>query len=455
LASLRENLLFTPRRKVKIQGADLCFTLQISRIGLMMRPLLILICVGLAFGSSCTGPQSSGGVVTQDKIAEVKVSVSDSDPAEPAIAADADGNIYVVYVDHAADKSADLYLQKFDSNLKQLRERVRINPETGIVKSWAGDAPTVTIAPDTSVYVGWTARSGDGTNYVVSVSHDGGMTFFAPTKINDDTAPASHGMHSLAIGSDGVIYAAWLDERNIVKEHEMASVDPSDDDGFHFVKIDHKGPESEHKPEPNSEVFFAFSEDSGKSFSKNQKLSSDVCPCCKTAVTTNGSDRVYVSWRQVLEGDHRHIAVAASSDSGTTFSPRVIVSDDKWQIAACPVSGAAINATASGVNVLWYTAGAEGQAGYYFASSPDGGSKFNSRIFVSGDAASGTPTLLGSTVIYQGADNRTVIATAPDFATKSTIDAANNASAVSANGATYITFVRKENKSRSVWIAKR
>src|SRR5204862_5522537 len=111
----------------------------------------------------------------------------------------------------------------------------------------------------------WTARSGDGTNYVVSVSHDGGTTFSAPTKINDDIAPASHGMHSLAIGNDGTIYAAWLDERNIHKDHEMASKNSAEDEGFHFVMIDHKGPASEHAPEPNSNVFFAYSQDGGKS----------------------------------------------------------------------------------------------------------------------------------------------------------------------------------------------
>jgi len=64
----------------------------------------------------------------------------------------------------------------------------------------------------------------------------------------------------------------------------------------------------------------------------------------------------------------------------------------------------------------------------------------------------------GITVVYQAADDRTVVASAneaTDFTTGSTIDAANNPSAVSANGATYVVFVRKENKARSVWIAKR
>jgi hypothetical protein len=424
--------------------------------------ILVLVVAGLL--GSCTRSQSSDNLhpAASEANSEVKVSVAHSDPGEPAVAADTDGNIYVAYVEHAPDKSADLYIQKFDSTLKQIGERVRINPEVGIVKSWAGDAPSVTVATDKSIYVGWTARSGDGTNYVVSVSHDGAATFSSPTKINDDVAPASHGMHSLAIGKDGVIYAAWLDERNIHKSHEMALSNSTGDSEFHFVKIDHKGSESENAPEPNSEVFFAFSKDGGKSFSKNQKLASDVCPCCKTAITTDEPGRVYVSWRQVLDGDHRHIALASSSNGGETFSPRAIVSDDNWRIAACPVSGAAITATASALNVVWYTAGAEGQAGYYTATSTDGGAKFGSRVFVSGDAASGTPTLLrtdsGMTVVYQAADDRTIVASAnhaTNFTMTSTIDTANNPSAVYANGATYVVFVRKENKTRSVWIAKR
>jgi hypothetical protein len=209
-------------------------------------------------------------------------------------------------------------------------------------------------------------------------------------------------------------------------------------------------------------VFFAFSKDGGKSFSKNQKLAGDVCPCCKTAVTTDDSGHVYVSWRQVLAGDHRHIAVASSSNGGETFSARTIVSDDNWQIAACPVSGAAIMATRSELYVVWYTAGAEGQAGYYTATSTDGGAKFGPRVFVSGDAASGTPVLLrrdsGMKLVYQAADDRVVVASGyrgTDFITRSTIDAANNPSAIPANGATYVAFVRNERKTRSVWIAKR
>ncbi|HUR97204.1 MAG TPA: sialidase family protein, partial [Pyrinomonadaceae bacterium] len=245
--------------------------------------------------------------------AAVRVSDVGSKAAETAIAVDSGGNIYVAYVEHAEDKSADLFVHKYDASLKSISPAVQINPVKGAVKAWYGDPPTIAVAPDKTIYVGWTMRNGGGIDYVVSGSRDGGQTFGEPTKINDDAAPASHGMHSIAVDAGGTIYAAWLDERNVHKVAEHGSMNRPAADGFQIVKIDHKGTESEQAPEPNSEVFFAVSADGGKTFSKNQRIASEVCPCCKTAVIAN-EGRVYVSWRQVLDGDHRHIAVASSTD---------------------------------------------------------------------------------------------------------------------------------------------
>jgi Neuraminidase (sialidase) len=101
----------------------------------------------------------------------------------------------------------------------------------------------------------------------LSVSKNGGQTFDSPVKINDDEQPASHGMHSMAIDDKGRIFSAWLDERNIKFEDKPTDSEMHHDDA-----------------EPNSEVFYSVSEDGGKTFAANEKIASDVCPCCKTAV---------------------------------------------------------------------------------------------------------------------------------------------------------------------------
>lgn len=417
----------------------------------------------------------------------LRVSAPGANAAEPAVEVDANGTVYVVYVEHSADKTADIYLQKFDSEGKTSGEKVRVNPQQGQVKAWYGDPPTIKIGSDRAIYVGWTAKAEaadrpGATLLNLSVSRNGGKSFEAPVKVNDDTAPAAHGMHSLALGENGRIFVAWLDERNIKTEpravNSGAEDQKFDEPGFQFVKIHHnsnqtekpkeatkpeKKPEPEEASEPNSEVFFAFSDDGGKTFSPNKKLSSEVCPCCKTSLLAAPDGKIYVSWRQVLPGDFRHIAVAASVDKGASFSAPVIVSDDKWQINACPVSGATMAADRENtLEIVWYTAGDAGKPGLYRSESKDGGQTFKEREFLSGETLNGTPVLLSTAeknfyTVFPAADNRTILASTgnerpPDAPDRQTIDNSEAPNAVLRGNKLFIAFARQTDEKSEVWL---
>jgi hypothetical protein len=149
----------------------------------------------------------------------VRVSSGDADAAEPAIAASPDGSYYVAWVDHGPKSQANVMIAHFTDDGLMQGSSVRVNTQSGMATAWRGDPPTVAVAPDHTVLVGWTGRteseSGHATNLYLSSSRDRGQTFSAPVKVNDDTKPGTHGMHSLGIGNDGRIYLAWLDERNI------------------------------------------------------------------------------------------------------------------------------------------------------------------------------------------------------------------------------------------------
>ena len=95
-------------------------------------------------------------------------------------------------------------------------------------------------------------------------------------QVNDDKK-VTHAMHSLAVGADNRVYVVWLDERNVV-----------------MPPADHTGKKMAHM-EANREVFFASSSDGGRSFSANQRLGKEACPCCKTAVTATKDGRVFAS----------------------------------------------------------------------------------------------------------------------------------------------------------------
>lgn len=413
--------------------------------------------------------------------APVRVSDNRADAAEPAVAADANGNVYVVYVEHGADKSADLYCQKFDASQNPAGGKKRVNPEAGQATAWFGDAPQIKVGRNNQIFISWTARientkNPNATNLYLSVSADGGNSFAAPVKVNDDAAPASHGIHSLAVGKNDEVYLAWLDERNVKSENQAKIYDEelnSPAPEFQFVKAHHNAnsnqaakPKREIKTEaaePNSEVFFAASVDGGRTFSANKKLSGEVCPCCKTALAVAPDGRIYVSWRQVLTGDFRHIAVASSTDGGDNFTKPIIVSDDQWQINACPVSGAAMVAGENNsLKIAWFTAGKAGTPGLYWAESKDGGASFSPRASVAEEAIVGTSQMYfderknyflvwaaNGKIFTESISSESIKGEAREFGEGET------PASVLAGNRLFVLYNKKEADRRSLWLASR
>jgi hypothetical protein len=378
----------------------------------------------------------------------VRVSADNTDAAEPSIAPGADGTIYVAWVEHRENKEADVMLAHLDREGQTVGAPVRVNPKAGEATAWRGDPPTVAVGSDGTVYVGWTARvaaTGHANDLYLSASRDGGKTFEQPVKVNDDGKKVTHGMHSLAVSVDNRVYVVWLDERNVV-----------------MPAADGKGMKMEHM-EANREVFFSSSSDGGRSFSPNQRLAKEACPCCKTAVIAGKDGRIYASWRQVLPGEFRHIALAASEDGGKTFSQPTIVSDDRWMTASCPVSGPSLSVANDGaLRVVWYTEGEKGVPGLYWAESRDNGRKFSeSRPFAKGEAR-GNPMLLanGAAVIWES--NEGGAARVMSASLKG--DGANEVSPLTTSGelptATmsgdqlFVGYIAKVNDRRSIWIVR-
>lgn len=377
----------------------------------------------------------------------VQISSSDVDAAEPVTATAPDGGFYVAWVNHNANSQSDVMLARYDSEGATSGSPVMVNPQAGVATAWRGDPPSVAVA-DNSVYVLWTARvesnGKKGTDLYFSVSHDQGKSFASPVKVNDDKQPGAHGMHSLAVANDGKIYVAWLDERNISQPK------PSKHAGGHHM-------------ESNRELFVAHSTDGGKTFSANRKVAENVCPCCKTALAVSPDGTLYASWRQVLPGNFRHIAVANSTDGGANFSSPVIVSDDKWMLQGCPVSGPSLSADANGtLKVVWYAAGENDAPGLYFAETRDKGRTFSPRSLVMQETVKGTPALVGANdravAIWQGSVGQQPETKMRELGSaQAAVSVAANAelpSGVLSKGKLFVAYITKVGEKRSVWIAK-
>jgi hypothetical protein len=407
--------------------------------------------------TACTQPQQRD-VATDNNPAPstelpIRISEENRDAAEPVVAAATDGSAYTVWVEHLSGGTADVYLSRIAPD-KTRATPVRVNHDPGVATAWRGDPPSIAIAKDGAIYIAWTGKSdvkSHDTNLYLSTSRDSGKTFEPPIKVNDDPKPARHGMHSIAMGHDGRVHLAWLDERNIKPSAPMGK---------------HRGEMAE--KESNNEVFTAYSDDGGRTVSRNQLIASEACPCCKTAVTTSNDGHVYIGWRQVLKGDYRHIAVAASTDRGQTYSPPVIVADDQWVIAACPVSGPSLSAGDGGaLRVLWYTEGKAGDDGLYIAQSRDGAKTFAGRQLVSKGNVRGNPALVAKpdgksfAAIWQasGAGSTNVmkadISADGAVGNVTTSKTGGDLPSASASGSNlFVAYIVTLNKQRTVWLER-
>ncbi|MBV8855395.1 MAG: exo-alpha-sialidase [Acidobacteria bacterium] len=382
----------------------------------------------------------------------VRVSAEGAEAAEPAVATARDGTAYVAWVEHRG-KEADVWLAHLDREGKTSGTPVRVNPQAGQATAWRGDPPTLAVSPDGAVYVGWTARdeaAEHAATLYLSASLDGGQSFGPPSKVNDDARPGVHGMHSLAVGEGGRVFVAWLDERDI----EPVAADPA------------SAPAHMHT-ESNRVVYFASSADGGRTFSRNVKVAGEVCPCCKTSLAVGEDGRVYVAWRQVLPGNYRHIAVAASADGGRSFSPASIVSDDRWELAGCPVSGPALAAGAGGrLRVLWYTAGEAGRPGLYWAESNDGGRTFSPRAALAETGGRGTPVLLrgaggGFKAVWEGSDGATPVTMTAGLNVEgrpsepsALISGGALPAAVESGGKLFVAYIGAGAEGHTVWVTR-
>jgi hypothetical protein len=398
-------------------------------------------------------PTTTTTTTTSNVPKPVRISADNTDAAEPTVASGTDGTIYVAWVEHRANKEADVLLAHLDHEGQPILAPVRVNPNAGEATAWRGDPPTLAVASDGTVYVGWTGRveasGGHANDLYLSASRDGGKTFEQPVKVNDDEKKATHGMHSLAVTADNRVYVVWLDERNVV-----------------MPAANEKGMKMEHM-EANREVFFATSTDGGHSFSPNQRLAKEACPCCKTAVIAGKDNRVYASWRQVLPGEFRHIALAASEDGGKTFSTPVIVSDDRWMIASCPVSGPSLSVANDdgALRVVWYTEGDKGAPGLYWAESRDNGKKFSESQPLANGQARGNPSLLpngenGATIIWEGDEGgaarvMTVSLTGDNATTVSPLTTSGELPSATLSGdQLFVGYIAQVNDRRSIWIVR-
>jgi hypothetical protein len=223
-------------------------------------------------------------------------------------------------------------------------ERVRVSPP-----SMSGDslhqAPGIATGPGGEIYVTWASRRPIpvgglfASDLQLSRSMDGGKTFEAPVRVNDD-APTSHSFEGLTVAPDGAVLIAWIETR------------PGARPGTYLARVT----------------------EGGRRVESTLKLDDDeTCVCCRVSLASAAPDVVTVLWRKVFPGDVRDMVLARSRDGGRTMGPATRVHADNWRITACPHRGGSVAIDARGrLHALWYTEGTRNEPDVLYAISPDG-----------------------------------------------------------------------------------
>jgi hypothetical protein len=274
----------------------------------------------------------------------------------PFLVSNGGRGFYLAYIERTSALSNLMLRRAPDGEHFSAPVRVNDRPGDAVVRN--ENPPKLALGPRGEVYACWASeRERWKGNIRFARSIDGGRTFSAAIDLNSDAggAASGHAFQSLAVDRNGRIYVAWIDER----------ARKSGDRG--------------------AEIWLASSDDGGKTFSRDRKILSDVCECCRTTLAIDSAGRLLVSYRTIppLGPMCRDIVVARSQD-GRSFTP-TIVSRDGWEVTGCPVAGPALSIDERGdIVAVWFTGGGE-RPGLYFSVSLDGGMTWSARRLLDPD----------------------------------------------------------------------
>lgn len=181
-------------------------------------------------------------------------------------------------------------------------------------------------------------------------SADGGKSFaeLKPITANNE----SQRFEALALDQDGTVLAAWLDKRNRVSAKEAG------------------------RKYEGAALFFASSRDGGATYAEARLAHEGTCECCRLGLAFAAPGRPAVIFRNIFEGGVRDHAVMTFTAVSTPGEIRRVSNDD-WQINACPHHGPSLTIGPNGTyHVAWYTNG-KTRKGLFYAHSRDEGRTFS------------------------------------------------------------------------------
>ena len=260
---------------------------------------------------------------------------------------DAKGRLWLASV-----KDGHVVVSHSDDLGKTISTPVTVNQEPEFIAAEGENRPKILVADNGNIYVSYTQplETPFSGNVRFSRSVDGGKTFAAPITVNDNLDPITHRFDAMGINGRGQIYLAWLDKRDNAaarkKEEKYSGI----------------------------AIYYAVSNNDGKSFEANVKAADHTCECCRVALAIDVDGTPVIAWRHIFGKnvrDHAMLRLDGKSDL-------VRLSHDNWEIDACPHHGPAASIAHDGIyHFVWFSNAPE-MRGLFYARSSDQGKSFSS-----------------------------------------------------------------------------
>ncbi len=281
-----------------------------------------------------------------------------------SVAFDAHGRLWRTSV-----KDHHVQVDYSDDSGKTFSSKVLVNPQAEAIGADGDSRQKIAIGKHGEVYVSWTMlldKPYTG-NVRFSRSLDGGKTFSAPITVNDNHDVIGHRFDAMMVSSDGKIYLAWLDKRDLAAAKK---------------KGDKYG---------GSALYYAVSDNGGASFAANLKLADHSCDCCRIALAAPPEGAPVAFWRHDFDDNIRDHVLAKLD--GKNEMRRV--SHDEWKIEACPHHGPAFAIAPDNIyHLAWFDYAPKVQ-GLFYAQSRDEGQTFSAQLHFGDDAhQAGHPDVL-------------------------------------------------------------
>jgi len=231
----------------------------------------------------------------------------------------------------AAKQGEHVMLYRSADEGKTWSAPVAVNAQPEAISADGENRPKLAFAADGGLLVSWTHPfPKPNTGSVRLARADDGLTFTSPITVHQDQAIITHRFESMLTTPDNKVILAWIDKRDL----EAAKTGKT--------------------PYRGAGIYAAVSQDGGRSFQPEYKLTDHSCECCRVTSAIDHDGAPLFMWRHVYEPNERdHALVRLKSDGAPETVKRATF--DRWKVDGCPHHGPSLVVDTQGVrHAVWF-----------------------------------------------------------------------------------------------------